>query len=88
MKALDILQRMVEALFLQSRWRKPGNPGEVVSSLSEEQRETLKELKSDDFADLHVPWYECVGKNEDTENNGLVKSEKLKFDRALLRKKR
>lgn len=86
MKALDILQGMVEALFFRSRWRRPGNPGEVVSSLSEEHREKLKELKSDDFADLRVPWYECVGKNEDTENNGLVKSEKLKFDKVLLKK--
>lgn len=35
-------------------YRLPGEPGEVILHLSEEERAMLKELKSDDLKDLRV----------------------------------
>jgi len=50
MKALEILDLLVQKIFLLDRWRpragRPGKPGELVASLSSKDREVLQTLTS------------------------------------------
>lgn len=66
-------------------WGRVGKPGEVIQSLSEEEREALTALKSDELDQLEVPAapYYCDEFYQNRKFNKEVSNDKLAFDQKM-----
>jgi hypothetical protein len=93
MKAMEILDLLLQKVFLIDRWRarpnSPGKPGEMIERLSDEEREVLKELKSDDIDPTKIPGpaYYCGDYYTDYAADQKFRADKLLFDNRLKIKK-
>jgi hypothetical protein len=89
MKALEILNNLIESIFVSDRWKPKYNdtnkPGAMIQSLSEEKREELKKLTSEELLKDRVPdpAYWCDDYYTDKGNDRNLREAKLKFDIKL-----
>ncbi len=83
--ALEILDKAVNKVFWLCRFQRPGKPGEVIDSLSSEEREALTKLTSDEAKNMQVPGaaYYCDNYYRRRDGDRLLSEEKLKFDKVL-----
>lgn len=85
MKALEILDSLIQRVFLFDRWRRPGKPGEVVNSLRPEDRAELTNLTSDEAKEQVTPGpaYWCDNHYHQIEADKKLSEEKKKFDTKM-----
>lgn len=85
LKALDILDRIVQKVFFLDRWRRPGKPGEMINSLPPEEREELVKLTSEEAEKQATPpapyWCENYYRQKDGDKE--LSEEKKKFDAKM-----
>ena len=62
-------------------------PGQAIAQLSQETRDLLGDLKSDDLRNISLPSYYFLSRRESRRQNALaeVSKMKLKFDELVLR---
>jgi len=82
---LEILDRLVQKVFFLDRWRRSGKPGELVSTLSNEDREALGNLTSDEVTKMQTPGaaYWCESYYREKEFQNKFSEEKQKFDKLI-----
>ena len=98
--AMDMLQRAFAkgriSFFLNGDIhdsRRPKKPGEIIQGMTDEERELLKGLKSDDIAegklDRYAPYLQYQTRDERHRASFLEEAKKLmsKFDRKILKRK-
>ena len=75
---IDIFHKLVEYLLFRDRFRNKG-PGKVVESLSQEDREILSQLKSDDISPekARVEVYHMMGDDWEDKRKLLEYEEKM-----------
>lgn len=97
MSALEkLIEKLISTAYTWS-WRmhgrsiKPSNkvigvPGEVINSLSLEERETLQNLKAEDLSLEKIPRYALeTFIDGEIYTDKVYRDEKLKFDKKILR---
>jgi len=83
--AIEILNNCINKVFFLDKWRRPSKPGELINSLSSEEREALIKLTSDETKAMETPgaayWCEeyYLQKKADKE----LSEEKIKFDSKI-----
>ena len=100
MKAIDIFRKLFRKAYQLSgscsgriNWsdkRNPGPPGELVKSLSNEEREILKDLRSSDLSEEKIPHGEIdiisyYANITDPDMPNYIKDQKLKFDKKIVK---
>lgn len=85
-RPVEILDQTIAMMLFSSRYRpRHGKPGEVIQGLSEERRAILRGLRSDDIGPGHrrddLLWF-----GHGVEQNDRFRSDRLAFDRKLLRR--
>ncbi len=85
MKALDILDRLIQKVFFLDRYRRPGKPGEMITSLPPEEREELNKLTSDEAEKQTTPGapYWCENHYRQIDADKELSDAKLKFDAII-----
>lgn len=87
-ESTNIFQKLIEKVNFLSRWYrrvgKPGRPGEVIETLSLEEKQELSKLTSDKVKDLEVhPRYWFDNYYNYLETSQKLSDIKLKFDKKL-----
>lgn len=93
MKASDIFAKLVTKAYGLS-WRPFGRPsgfavgipGELVQSLSYEERSALKDFKADDISADKILHGQLLLFAEALKSESFINQEKLKFDRKILKR--
>jgi hypothetical protein len=92
MKALEVLESLVQKIFMLDRWRpkagRSGKPGELVASLPSKDREVLQTLTSKEVETQLVPdpiyWCDDYYTVQDQDKAG--REAKLNFNKTALKK--
>jgi hypothetical protein len=67
---------------------KKWGPGRVIESLSQEEREALQNLSSDQVSseDMNAKLFADESYQQSHKNELIIKSEKLKFDKLIIKR--
>lgn len=89
-RAVDWLLKAIHRGYFPQKLRQHQKPGEIILKMPAEAREALKDLKSDDVANLRPEEWEMMGHDpigscNHTYSSSLVRKFKLHFDRFIKR---
>ena len=86
MKAIEVFQGLLVRIALFTKRQDENVPGAIVKKLSEEQRQSLSELKSDEIGSNVLRADDYWYGDDQYYKNREIKKELLSFDKKILKR--